>query len=113
MDRLKAEVLRLKDRIAALEDEKEAAAQYASELEAALEEQRESIDNNVAKVVESVKEYGGFQRIESKTARLLAIGALIVAYVGVIMRRPNLLRDLELLLMQFLPTQYLGQKQLR
>ena len=87
VDRLKAEVRRLKDRIAALEDEKEAAAQYASELEAALEEQRESIDNNVAKVVESVKEYGGFQRIESKTARLLAIGALIVAYVGVIMRK--------------------------
>jgi hypothetical protein len=109
VDRLKAEVRRLKDPIAALEDEKEAATQCASELEAALEEQ----SNNVAKAVESVKEYGGFQRIESKTARLLAIGALIVAYVGVIMRRPNLLRDLELLLMQFLPTQYLGQKQLR
>jgi hypothetical protein len=87
VDRLRSEICRLKDHIVVLEEESEAAAKYASELEAALEQQRQSIDNNVAKVVDSVKEYGGFERIENKIDHLFAMGALIVAYLGVIMRK--------------------------
>jgi hypothetical protein len=45
------------------------------------------MDPNVAKVVDYVKEYGGFDKIENKTNRVLAIGALLVSFLGVLMRK--------------------------
>jgi hypothetical protein len=38
-------------------------------------------------VMDSVKNYGGFQKIDSRSDRVFAVGALIVSYLGIIMRK--------------------------
>jgi hypothetical protein len=49
---------------------------------------------DIKKVIGSVMEYGGFQKIDGNSNRVLAIGALILSYLAVIMKETQLLTRL-------------------
>jgi len=68
--------------------ENEAEARQAG-VEAALEEAIGGRDPNVEKLIGVVNSFGGFQRIEDKGDCKLAIGALLVSYLGIIMRKTH------------------------
>ena len=86
---LKRRVSQLQERIRILEEEAQEANEKITGLEAALEEAIGGRDPNVEKLIGVVNSFGGFQRIEDKGDCKLAIGALLVSYLGIIMRKTH------------------------
>lgn len=95
--RLKGQLSRLTDRISTLEAEAKASADYISQLETELEKMAER-NKNVEKVVGSVMEYGGFDKIDDSSKRVLATGALILSYLAVIMKKTQAITRLRVVI---------------
>jgi hypothetical protein len=85
----KRRVSQLQERVRILEEEAQEANEKITGLEAALEEAIGGRDPNVEKLIGVVNSFGGFQRIEDKGDCKLAIGALLVSYLGIIMRKTH------------------------
>ncbi len=84
---LKRRVSQLQERVSVLEEEAREANDKIDVLEAALQEPTGGGDRNVEKLIGIVNSHGGFQKIENKGDRSLAIGALLVSYLAIIMRK--------------------------
>lgn len=84
---LKGKVSQLRERVRVLEEEAQEANETINRLESALQEPVGGRDRNVKKVMDAVNCHGGFEKIDSKGDRSLAIGALLVSYLAVIMRK--------------------------
>jgi septal ring factor EnvC (AmiA/AmiB activator) len=75
--------------VASLEEELNVANKKIAELEAELEDTINRQDKNAAEVLKAVDEHGGFKKITDKAAQLLAIGAILVSFLGIIMKRSH------------------------
>jgi septal ring factor EnvC (AmiA/AmiB activator) len=95
--RLKGQLSRLTDRISTLEAEAKVSADYISQLETELEKMAER-NKNVEKVLGSVMEYGGFDKIDDSSNRVLATGALILSYLAVIMKKTQAITRLRVVI---------------
>jgi hypothetical protein len=86
---LKRRVSHLQEQIGILEEEARQANERIHGLEAALQEQPGGGDQNAEKLLGVANSCGGLQRTEDKGDCALAIGALLVSYLGIIMRKTH------------------------
>jgi len=76
-------------KVASLEEALSVANDRIVELEAQLEDLMSNRNRNVTAVMNAVEEHGGFTKITDKVTQLLAIGAMLVSFLGVIMKRSH------------------------
>jgi hypothetical protein len=91
---LHAKVSELRGRVHILEQEAREANEVIERLEEELEEERKGREENAEKLIDVINSHGGFEKIESADGRALAIGALLVSYLTVIMRKTQVVTRL-------------------
>jgi hypothetical protein len=83
---LRKQVKALKTEISVLKEEVAASKSTIATLEAALQASHDE-KQKAAAVLDVVEEYGGLNKIDDKSNRLLAIGSLLLSFLGIIMKR--------------------------